>query len=119
MKVTVDFDEVKCANSFKPGYNRARSWLKNEVAKDTNVFTPFRSGTLRDSVLPTVDDPNDYLVWSVIYASYQYYGSWADGSHVITQHSQPGTDTYYFEKAKAVHKAKWVRVARKLAGGRY
>lgn len=119
MDVKIDFDEAKCINSFKPGYSRARGWLKNEVAKDTNVFTPFKTNALRSSVLPTIDDPNDYLVWSVIYASYQYYGSWADGSHVITQHSQPGTDTFYFEKAKAIHKEKWVRVARKLAGGRY
>jgi hypothetical protein len=119
MNVKIDFNKEKCINSFKPGYQRAREWLKNEVAKDTNVFTPFKSNALRSSVIPSIGDSNDYLVWSVVYASYQYYGSWLDGSHVITHHSQPGTDTFYFERAKAIHKAKWVRVAKELAGGRY
>lgn len=118
MQVKVDFDEAKVARSFSSGYDRARKWLKNEVAKDTNVIAPFQSGDLRDSVIPTIGKPDDYLVWSVIYAAYQYYGCWADGSHVIQRHSQPGTDTFYFEKAKAIHKDKWVRVAKKLAGRR-
>lgn len=118
MNVKIDFNENKVARSFNGSYSRARKWLKNEVAKDTNVFTPMISNTLRDSVIPSIGNPNDYLVWSVVYAAYQYYGCWADGTHVIERHSQPGTDTYYFERAKAIHKDKWVRVAKKLAGGR-
>lgn len=118
MDVKVDFDENKVARSFNGGYQRSRSWLKNEVAKDTNVFTPLRSNKLRESVIPSIGNPNEYLVWSVVYASYQYYGCWADGTHVIERHSQPGTDTFYFERAKAIHKEKWIRVAKSLAGGR-
>lgn len=118
MKVHVDFDENKVYRSFNGGYNKARRWLKNEVAKDTNVFTPMLSGDLRESVIPSIGNPNEYLVWSVVYAAYQYYGCWADGSHVIERHSQPGTEILYFEKAKAIHKEKWIRVAKKLAGGR-
>ena len=118
MDVKVNFDESKVARSFNNGYERSRKWLKNEVAKDTNVFTPMLSGDLRESVIPSIGSNDDELVWSVVYAAYQYYGSWADGTHVIQRHSQPGTDILYFEKAKAIHKEKWVRVARKLAGGR-
>ena len=118
MQVKVDFNEAKVARSFSGGYDRARNWLKNEVAKDTNVITPFVSNTLRNSVNPSITKPDDYLVWSVVYAAYQYYGSWADGTHVIKRHSQAGTDILFFEKAKAIHKDKWIRVAKKLAGGR-
>lgn len=118
MNVKVDFDENKVARSFNSGYDRSRRWLKNEVAKDTNVFTPMLSGDLRESVIPSIGTNDDQLVWSVVYAAYQYYGSWADGTHVIERHTQPGTDILYFERAKAIHKDKWIRVAKKLAGGR-
>ena len=52
MNVKVNFDGAKVARSFNNGYSRARKWLKNEVAKDTNVFTPMLSGDLRESVIP-------------------------------------------------------------------
>lgn len=120
MNVKVDFDENKVANSFTGSYTRARKWLKNEVAKDTNYFIPKQSGKLERSVIPSIGDNEDRLKWDKIYASYQYYGKRADGTHVILHHSStnPNASTFYFEKAKAGNKEKWIRVARKLAGGR-
>lgn len=53
MNVKVDFDENKVANSFTGSYTRARKWLKNEVAKDTNYFIPKQSGELERSVIPS------------------------------------------------------------------
>ena len=69
MDVKVNFDESKVARSFNNGYERSRKWLKNEVAKDTNVFTPMLSGDLRESVIPSIGSNDDELVWSVVYAA--------------------------------------------------
>lgn len=107
--VTVRLDEAKLLNKITRNARFARLWLKNEVAKDTAQFVPFRLGGLRNSVEPSVSANDDKLVYDVPYAKRLYY------SHGY-RFSRIGTTDHWFEKAKAIYKDKWLRGVKKIGG---
>lgn len=107
--VIVKLDEAKLLNKIEHNARFARLWLKNEIHKDTYGLTPYRSGALRDSANPSINRNDDKLVWDRPYAKRMYYG---DGYRF----SKPGATSRWFEKAKAIHKGKWLRGVKKIGG---
>ncbi len=37
--------------------------------------------------------------FNTVYAAFQEYGSWPDGSHVVKRHTEPGTQTHFLRDA--------------------
>ena len=60
---------------------------------------------------------DDFAVtWNTLYAAFQYYGCWPDGSHVIRNHTQGYTmnpSVLWCEVAKARYGEAWARVAQR------
>lgn len=40
-----------------------------------------------------------HTIYNKVYAAYQEYGSWPDGSHKIRNHTKPGSKTFYLRDA--------------------
>jgi len=109
--VTVKLDVPRLLNKLQDKARKVRFWLKNEIAKDTDRFVPFRLGGLRQSVEPSVDAGDDRLVYDVPYAKRLYHSRGY-------RFTKPGTVDHWFEQAKAIHKDKWLRGAARIGGYR-
>jgi hypothetical protein len=109
--VTVKLDEARIKDKIEHNARFARLWLKNEVAKDTAQFVPYRLGGLRASVEPSIDRDDNKLVYDVPYAHRLYYSRGYRFSRI-------GTTDHWFEKAKAIYRDKWLRGVRKIGGYR-
>jgi len=109
--VTVKLDVRRLTQKILDNARGARLWLKNEIAKDTDRFVPFRLGGLRQSVEPSVDADDDKLVYDVPYAKRLYYSRGY-------RFTKPGTTDHWFEQAKAIHKDKWLRGVARIGGYR-
>jgi len=93
-------------------YSAAQKFVDSEVLKDCDKLVPYRTGMLRLSgVLGTVVG-SGLVQWIAPYASYQYYLRRKTQSE-----TGPQRGSFWFERAKAVHKQRWIAGARKLAGG--
>jgi hypothetical protein len=92
---------------------RVRAWLKNEVAKDSEPFVPFRAnngGTLTRSVRSSIAEPDNRLIYDTVYARPMYKGISRRGRPLTYNRSvHPQASAEWFEKAKAIYKPKWVR----------
>lgn len=122
MPVKVELNEALLSSRMERGRLLAESMIADQIIADCNqFFTPKAEGTLRDSARPQEHAGHMAAVWDTIYAAYQYYGCWPDGSHVIKNHTTPGTTTLWCEAARARYGDDWEIVARnafiKGAGG--
>lgn len=99
---------------------RAKEYMCAEVAEevlaDSRPYTPHDQGALEGS--GTVEQiGRDYAVtWDTVYAAYQWYGCWPDGSHVIKNHDRfinAKATTKWAEAAKAQYGKSWLETARK------
>ncbi len=90
----------------------AQKWLDNEVLKDCEPYVPMDTGTLARSGQRGTVPGSGEIVYNAPYAAAQYYGR-ANKS----RDKHPQATMQWFEKAKAVHKARWISNAKKLAGG--
>lgn len=93
------------------GTVRAAKMLAEQMHSDSLEYVPKEENTLRDSFrMEDVTDGVD-LVWNTPYALYQWYGCWPDGSHVVRDHTTPGTSTMWVDKAKQKRSEVWKKVA--------
>lgn len=68
--------------------------------------------TLRDiGRIEKVDAGSRDLVWSNVYAGYQWYGMRIDGTHVVEHYTTAGTGKAWVETARAENQANWNKVA--------
>lgn len=51
------------------------------------------------------------LVWSSVYAGYQWYGMRSDGTNVVENYTTPGTGKAWVEAARAENDETWQKVA--------
>lgn len=112
MSVTVKLDEMGLQSRFEQGRLTAESMVCEQIIADSNQqFTPKQEGTLRDSARPQEHGGHMAAVWDTVYAAYQYYGCWPDGSHVIKNHTTAGTTTQWVETARGQYEKDWAQVA--------
>lgn len=98
---------------FNKQNNKAQMWLDNEVIKDSDPFVPMDTGTLRHSAITGTTLGSGEVVYDMIYARRLYYGT--DFEFSTDKH--PDAQAQWFEAAKALYKAEWIRTARAMAGG--
>ena len=77
--------------------------LVNQVHADSNLYAPMLSGDLRNQSTIAIDGKK--IIWNVPYARRQYY-------NVGARFTTPGTGPKWDQKALAIHKQSWLRVAK-------
>lgn len=77
--------------------------LVNQVYADSNMYAPKLSGDLRSQSTIAIDGKK--IIWNVPYARRQYY-------NVGARFTTPGTGPKWDQKALAIHKQSWLRVAK-------
>lgn len=93
-------------------YSMAQKFIDNEVLKDCDKLVPFRTGMLRLSGILGTEVGSGLVQWIAPYSRYQYYLA----RRAKSEHG-PQRGSFWFERAKAVHKQRWIAGARKIAGG--
>lgn len=84
--VTVKLDRAHLTARFARGKAHAGPILAQQILDDSRPFTPHDQGMLEDSGRPEQIGNDWAATWNTVYAAYQYYGCWPDGSHVIRNH---------------------------------
>ena len=117
-KITVKLDRAHLAARMAAGKARAGPAVAEQVLSDCNQYSVPNDGegTLRDSGRVELIGQDYAATWNALYAAYQFYGMWPDGSHVIRNHT-PGYSTapsiMWTESGKRAYGKDWERVCRR------
>lgn len=116
MPVRVQLDRAHLAARLKKGKEHCGPFLAEQILGDSRPYTPHAEGTLEDSArVEKIGD--DYAVtYNTVYAAYQWYGCWPDGSHVIVNHNTDTNSlatTQWIESAKKQYGKDWSTVAQR------
>jgi hypothetical protein len=92
--------------------------LAEQILHDCNQYSVPNDGegTLRDSGRVEAIGQDYAATWNTVYAAFQFYGMWPDGSHVIKHHTQGyarAPSIMWTESAKRAYGKKWETVAKR------
>lgn len=112
--VTVTLDRAHLQARLKRGKEMCCAAVAEAVLADSRPYTPHDQGALESSGR-VERQGEDYVVsWNTVYAAYQWYGCWPDGSHVITHHDRSvnaHATTKWADAAKARYGRDWEKIA--------
>ena len=108
---TVKTNKAQWRMAVHNGSVKAAKVLAEQMHNDSLEYVPKEENTLRDSFHMEETAEGVDLVWNTPYALYQWYGCFPDGSHVIVNHTTPGTSTMWVDKAKQKRSEVWKKVA--------
>ena len=81
---------IKARLGIEPN-GKVQKFFTNTCYKHMDKYVPKRDGNLRT----IVDIQPNSITYEQEYASYQYYGIRADGTHEVRNYTTPGTGTYW------------------------
>ena len=116
MAIEVHVDRAHLLARMKNGKQRAGDALAAQILDDSRPFTPHAGGELEDSARIEQTGDNFAITYNQVYAAYQWYGCWPDGSHVIQNHNLNTNEfatTQWIEAAKKRHGSDWNKVAQR------
>jgi len=102
----LEIDVGKVEKRFEPKYLAGQKWLDNEVLKDCDEYVPMRTGNLRNSGIRGTTLGSGKVIYNAPYAASCYYAK-----RTFSKDKHPKASAQWFEKAKAVHKQKWINGA--------
>jgi len=111
MNVEATFDELKVLNRLGGNIGYAQRVLDNEVLKDCAEYVPMRNGNLMLSGKRGTNVGSGVICYNTPYARRVYYLP----ENAVQKVVHPKATPQWFEKAKAVHKEKWLELVRKAA----
>lgn len=113
MSVEIKTDRAKWKAVLEAGAEAASVALAEQMLSDSRDKIPDDGEhTLRDiGRIEKVDTGERDLVWSNVYAAYQWYGMRVDGTHVVEHYTTPGTGKAWVDTARAENKEAWDKVA--------
>ena len=114
--VTVTLDRAHLTARMRAGRDHCGPILAQQILDDCRPFTPHDQGTLEDSARVEQIGDDWAATWNTVYAAYQYYGCWPDGSHVIRQHNtsvNAQATTQWCEAARDKYGDDWETVAQR------
>lgn len=114
MSVTVSIktDRAAWKAAVEKAADFAAAALAEQIMTDSHDKIPKQEGTLRDiGRIVKADFGSRDLVWSNVYAAYQWYGMRVDGSHKVRNYTTPGTGKMWVEAARAERGETWQKVA--------
>ena len=91
----------------------AQAALDLQILKDCDPYVPADTLNLRNSGIRATKPGSGQVIWDAVYAWAQYHGlpNKAHDKH-------PQAVLRWFEAAKAVRKDAWLRIAKRIGGGR-
>lgn len=113
MSITVKTNRSAWESAVQKAADKAAAALAEQMMSDSRDKIPDDGEhTLRDigRIEKTSSGERD-LVWSSVYAGYQWYGMRVDGTHVVENYTTPGTGKAWVDTARAENKEKWDKVA--------
>ena len=115
MSVTVSIktDRAAWKAAVEKAADFAAAALAEQIMTDSHDKIPKEEGTLRDiGRIVKADFGSRDLVWSNVYAAYQWYGMRVDGTHVVVveNYTTPGTGKMWVEQARAESGDNWQKV---------
>lgn len=116
MPVKVTLDRAHLAARMRKGKEHCGPLLAEQILGDSRPFTPHAEGTLEDSARVEKIDEDYCVTYNTVYAAYQWYGCWPDGSHVIRHHNtdtNSNATTQWIEAAKKQYGKDWNIVAQR------
>lgn len=116
MPVKVTLDRAHLAARMRKGKEHCGPLLAEQILGDSRPFTPHAEGTLEDSARVEKIDEDYAVTYNTVYAAYQWYGCWPDGSHVIRHHNtdiNSMATTQWIEAAKKQYGKDWNIVAQR------
>lgn len=116
--VTVTLDRAHLKARMEAGTDKAGAALAEQVLSDCNQYAVPDDGehALKDSGRVEKIDGDWAVTWNTLYAAFQFYGCWPDGSHVVHNHTQGYTEnpsTQWTETTRARYKEDWDTVAQR------
>lgn len=118
-EIRVQLDRAHLAARMQKGKEFCGKALAEQILGDCTQYSVPDDGEhmLKSSGRVEKVDGDDYAAtWNTVYAAYQFYGCWPDGSHVVHNHTQGYTenpDTQWTETARNRFKADWDKQAQK------
>ena len=115
-RVTVKLDRAHLTARMRRGKEHCGPFLGEQILGNCRPFVPHDQGKLEDSGKVEKIGEDYAVTWDTVYAAYQYYGCWPDGSHVIKNHdtrTNKEATTQWVEAAKKRYKKDWDTVAQR------
>lgn len=114
--VTVELDRAHLEARLKAGKEAAGPAICEQILADCNQYAVPDDGehTLKDSGRVEQIEDEYAVTWNTVYAAYQFYGCWPDGSHVVHNHTQgysQNPSTQWTEVTRARYGKDWNVVA--------
>lgn len=121
MSVTVQINRAHLEARFNRGREACGPILARQILDDCNNWSvpDDGEGTLKASGRSDERPDADFAAtWNTVYAKYQYYGCWPDGSHLIQDHNHtqgytPHPSILWCEVARARYESDWNTVAQR------
>lgn len=128
-----DFDNEKTKAEFGAAFKKGLRVLKSEIVKDTSPLTPFDTGILNKSVIPSSRKLDEWLVWNTPYAHFinegvvmvdrltgsayarRFSSKVSTGRSLVYHNPDSNRRDHFYERAKAKHKLDWEAAFRKGA----
>lgn len=108
-RLEIDVNQFQ-KKKLEPRTEFAQKWLDNEVVKDCYPYVPYRSGRLADSSIISTKLGSGKVRYNTPYARRVYYGR---NMHFSTDRNTQAC-AFWFEKAKAANKEKWLNGVKKI-----
>ena len=112
--VTVRANIPEIKKKFDEACEFAEKAICEQIINDTRSMVPTDGENhLRDMTkVEKTDDGHYCVVWDTVYAKYQWYGMWPDGTHEIKKHTTAGTTILWGPEARKKYGKDWLTVAR-------
>ena len=115
-QVTVKLDRAHLMAKFKNAKEHCGAYMAEQILGDSVPYTPHAEGFLETSGKVEKIGEDYAVTYNEVYAAYQWYGCWPDGSHVIQNHNRDTNKhatTQWIEAAKKEHRKDWETVAQR------
>ena len=113
--VTVTLDRAHLQARLKRGKEMCCAEVAEAVLADSRPFTPHDIGSLESSGRVEKYGDSYAVTWNTVYAAYQWYGCWPDGSHVIKNHDRSinaQATIRWADAAKRKYRKDWEDIAK-------
>ena len=117
-EIKIQLDRAHLTARMSRGKENCGPALAEQILSDCNQYAVPDDG---EHILKSSGRVEKYgedyaATWDTVYAAYQFYGCWPDGSHQVKNHTQGYTQnpsTQWTEETRGKYKPEWDTVAQR------